>query len=665
MMFDTVLVANRGEIAVRVIRTLRALGIRAVAVYSDADVDAAHVQAADIALRLGPAPAAASYLAIERILDAVRRTGAQAVHPGYGFLAEHAGFARACADAGVAFVGPPPEVIEAMGDKRSAKAIVEAAGVPVVPGVHAPDMDDAALAAAAGDVGYPLLVKAAAGGGGKGMRVVTEPDQLAQALAAARREARAAFGDDALLLERYVSVARHVEVQLFADAHGGVVHLGARECSLQRRHQKLVEECPAPAISRAAGDGMARSAVAVAVACGYVGAGTVEFLVDGADPDATPAFLEMNTRLQVEHPVTEAVYDVDLVEWQLRVAAGQPLPCTQDDLRPQGHAIEARVYAEDPVRGFLPTGGTLLECSWPSGPGVRVDPGAVAGTAVGSTYDPLLGKVIAWGADRPAALRRVRRALERTVVLGVTANTAFLARLLADPQVVAGTLDTGLVRRHVEQTGPPAVPDLLLAAAGLVRLLDLAPAGGGPDPFDAVDGWRVGGHAWARWRVRAGGRLVTVAVRGTPAAAEVRLDDGPALPATAHRDGARLVVAVDGEQATFATATADGTVWLAAPDVGTWALADEQGIVAARHAAVPTGGALLSPMPGTVAAVHVAEGEVVRLGQTLAVVEAMKMEHPITAASDGTVVSLAVRVGDTVGMDQLLAVVDPREGETP
>ncbi len=398
-MFETVLVANRGEIAVRIMRTLRALGIRSVAVFSDADADARHVREADTAVRLGPAPAADSYLSAERILAAAAATGAQAVHPGYGFLAENATFARACADAGVVFVGPPADAIEAMGDKIRAKRTVAAAGVPVVPGRSEPGLSDAEIAAAAVEVGFPVLLKPSAGGGGKGMRLVRGPDALADEIASARREARGAFGDNTLLVERYVERPRHIEIQVLGDTHGTVLHLGERECSLQRRHQKIIEEAPSPLLSAAARERMGGAAVEAARAVGYTGAGTVEFIVS-ADRPGEFFFLEMNTRLQVEHPVTECVTGLDLVEWQLRVAAGEPLPFGQGDVRLDGHAIEARVYAEDPARGFLPTGGPVLALVEPALPHVRVDSGLVAGMNVGTTYDPMLAKVIAWGPDR-------------------------------------------------------------------------------------------------------------------------------------------------------------------------------------------------------------------------------------------------------------------------
>ncbi|MGA8520526.1 MAG: biotin carboxylase N-terminal domain-containing protein, partial [Pseudonocardiaceae bacterium] len=443
-MFESVLVANRGEIAVRVIRTLRAMGLRSVAVYSDADAGARHVRDADVAVRVGPAPAAASYLSIDAILAAAARTGAQAVHPGYGFLSENAVFARACACAGLIFVGPPAAAIEAMGDKIRAKATVAAAGVPVIPGSDGSAGDDDALAATADALGYPVLIKPSAGGGGKGMRVVHRAQDLPEAITGARREARGAFGDATLLVERFIATARHIEIQVLADAYGAAVHLGERECSLQRRHQKIIEEAPSVLLDAATRARMGQRAVTVAQAVGYTGAGTVEFIVPADTPDQF-FFLEMNTRLQVEHPVTELVTSLDLVQWQLRVAAGEPLRLRQNNIRIDGHAVEARIYAEDPALGFLPTGGQVLQLREPAGPGVRVDSGLALGDAVGSDYDPLLAKVIAHGPDRDTALRRLDAALAQTSILGLGTNVAFLRALLADADVQAGKLDTGLV----------------------------------------------------------------------------------------------------------------------------------------------------------------------------------------------------------------------------
>ena len=653
-MFDTVLVANRGEIAVRVARTLRRLGVRSVAVHSDADAGALHVREADVAVRLGPAPARESYLSVERLLEAAAATGAQAVHPGYGFLSENAGFARACADAGLVFIGPPPGAVEVMGDKIRAKQAVVAAGVPVVPGRTDLGMTDDDLVDAAREVGYPVLVKPSAGGGGKGMRLVERPEDLPAALASARREAAASFGDDTLFVERFVLRPRHVEVQVLADRHGTVLHLGERECSLQRRHQKVVEEAPSPLLTPEQRERYGALAVATARAVDYVGAGTVEFIVAG-DASDEPYFMEMNTRLQVEHPVTELVTGLDLVEQQLRVAAGEPLALRQSDVVLTGHAVEARVYAEDPARGFLPTGGRALVLREPTGPGVRVDSSLLAGEPVGTTYDPMLSKVVAHGPDRATALARLDRALAGNVVLGVTTGTGFLRALLAHPDVRAGRLDTGLLERSLDDLVPTAVPDVAVVAAAMRRLVDL-PAAAPGDPWTALTGWRVSGRAPVRFDVLdlAGERL-PVAVTGTPEAAQVRVGD--AVHAAAARplpDG--LLLTVDGRTTTVVTAVDGATTWVAV-DWLTWS------VVAARPARVRAVEAdadaqVRSPMPGAVVAVHVGTGEAVAAGAPLLAVEAMKMEHVLRAPLAGTV-EVLVRVGDQVVVDQPVATVHP------
>ncbi|MFE4976038.1 biotin carboxylase N-terminal domain-containing protein [Kitasatospora sp. NPDC056651] len=729
-MFDTVLVANRGEIALRVIRTLRRLGVRSVAVFSDADADAPHVREADVAVRLGPADrsdssAAETYLRTDQILAAARRTGAQAVHPGYGFLAENPGFARACADAGLVFIGPPPGAVELMGDKINAKEAVRAADVPVVPGSQAAAPTDEDLVAAADEIGYPVLLKPSAGGGGKGMRLVRDRADLPTEIAAARRVARTAFGDDTLLLERWVDRPRHIEVQVLADAHGTTVHLGERECSLQRRHQKLIEEAPSVLLNAETRAAMGAAAVRAAESCGYTGAGTVEFIVPGIDPDAPAAapegvrdffFMEMNTRLQVEHPVTELAVAVgteaarlDLVEWQLRVAAGEPLSFSQPDISFLGHAIEARICAEDPERDFLPTGGRILTLDEPRGEGIRVDSGVAPGTVVTSAYDPMLAKVIAYGPDRPTALRRLRAALADTRVLGVTTNTGFLRRLLAHPEVVAGRLDTGLVEQTAREqpallTAPysptnattpdaPAAAEpvppahLLYYAAALARHLDLTPAAdpdGWTDPFSLPSGWRLGGTpAWTAHRLRTPGQdPVTVSIRSITAGnvadatdnpagltreVELRLDEGPSHRARATLAGDRLHLTVDGLQTTFSLAT-DTTPGLAAGPVtwlgiegDAWPLHAYDPVVESAAGAGAHHGALTAPMPGTVTVVKTTAGETVRKGQPLLVLEAMKMEHVIAAPHDGVVAELRATAGATVAMEDLLVVVTPVE----
>ncbi|MER5962347.1 biotin carboxylase N-terminal domain-containing protein [Streptomyces sp. NPDC002057] len=645
-MFDTVLVANRGEIAVRVIRTLREMGVRSVAVYSDADADARHVREADTAVRIGPPPAAESYLSVPALLDAAARTGAQAVHPGYGFLAENAGFARACADAGLVFIGPPAPAISLMGDKITAKETVKAAGVPVVPGAADPELE-----AAARELGAPVLLKPSAGGGGKGMRLVRDLSTLTDEIAAARREARSSFGDDTLLVERWIDRPRHIEIQVLADAHGNVVHLGERECSLQRRHQKIIEEAPSVLLTPEIRAAMGAAAVEAARSCGYVGAGTVEFIVPGVDPSSY-YFMEMNTRLQVEHPVTELITGIDLVEWQLRVAAGEKLAFAQDDISLTGWAIEARICAEDPSRGFLPSGGTVLSLREPQGSplhgmlggGVRTDSGLSEGTEVGSLYDPMLSKVIVHAPDRPTALRRLRAALADTVTLGVPTNAGFLRNLLAHPDVVSGALDTGLVERDAESLVRQDVPAEVYAAAAAVRRAELAPAprDGWTDPFSVPSGWRLGGRpAPLSFPVRVPGREpVTVAApertRVTDTAVTVTLDG---VTHTFHRAGD----------------------WLGR-DGDSWHVLDhdpvEAALSGARHGGADT---LAAPMPGTVTVVKVAVGDEVEAGQSLLVVEAMKMEHVISAPHAGTVTELDVTPGSTVAMDQVLAVVAPHE----
>ncbi|MEU9877065.1 acetyl/propionyl/methylcrotonyl-CoA carboxylase subunit alpha [Streptomyces phaeochromogenes] len=754
-MFDTVLVANRGEIAVRVIRTLRSLGVRSVAVFSDADSDARHVREADTAVRIGPAPAAESYLSAERLLEAAARTGAQAVHPGYGFLAENADFARACGEAGLVFIGPPADAISLMGDKIRAKETVKAAGVPVVPGSSGSGLTDAELASAARDIGMPVLLKPSAGGGGKGMRLVRDASALADEIAAARREARASFGDDTLLVERWVDRPRHIEIQVLADGHGNVVHLGERECSLQRRHQKIIEEAPSVFLDEKTRAAMGEAAVQAARSCGYSGAGTVEFIMPGVTvpiggtppepPVSSYYFMEMNTRLQVEHPVTEMITGVDLVEWQLRVAAGERLAFAQDDVTLTGHAVEARICAEDPARGFLPSGGTVLRLYEPQGDGIRTDSGLSEGTEVGSLYDPMLSKVIAYGPDRATALRRLRGALAGTVTLGVQTNAGFLRRLLGHPAVVAGELDTGLVEREVEGLVSTGVPPEVYVVGGLLRQAALFPdpapsrswglrpqtplrperprpqtpdglnASGWVDPFSVPSGWRLGGEpAWTVHHLRVPGHdPVTVRVRDTVEGVEFRIDcvdgadgaaeslrsaegaarrhsgpDGAAelvdepggaaaiswgpggLPPVSGRGGSgeenrfsqppTVTLHLAGRTHTFHHA---GT-WLGR-DGDAWNLLDHDPVAASLTGAAHAGAdSLTAPMPGTVTVVKVAVGDEVAAGQSLLVVEAMKMEHVISAPHAGTVTELDVTPGTTVAMDQILAVVAPRE-ESP
>ncbi|MBV8787377.1 MAG: acetyl/propionyl/methylcrotonyl-CoA carboxylase subunit alpha [Mycobacterium sp.] len=656
-MFETVLVANRGEIAVRVIRTLRRLGIRSVAVYSDPDANARHVLEADAAVRLGPAAARESYLNIDKVVDAAVRSGSQAIHPGYGFLSENAEFAAACERAGVVFLGPPVRAIQVMGDKITAKNAVVDFDVPVVPGVAKPGLTDEELVAAADEIGYPVLVKPSAGGGGKGMRMVEEPARLRDALLSARREAASSFGDDTLFLERFVLRPRHIEVQVLADTHGNVVHLGERECSLQRRHQKVIEEAPSPLLDPQTRARIGAAACNTARSVDYVGAGTVEFIVSADRPDEF-FFMEMNTRLQVEHPVTEAITGLDLVEWQLRVAAGEKLAFAQDDIDLRGHAIEARVYAEDPARGFLPTGGDVLAVFEPSGEGVRVDSSLLPGTRVGSDYDPMLSKVIAYGADRDEALSRLDRALAQTAILGVQTNVEFLRFLLADERVRAGDLDTALLDERVVDFAPLPAPDDVLAAGGLFRQWAISRRAQG-NPWAVPSGWRVGADpASVRTEMQTALRSETVSVWGTPEAASVQVGDGEILSADARFAGAQMSATVGGLRREYQWAEADRHLWIA-DERGTWHLREAEEnkihrVSGARQAEI------VSPMPGSVIAVQAATGDDVAEGDVVVVVEAMKMEHSLAAPISGQV-EVLVSVGDQVKVEQVLARLVPTE----
>jgi len=651
MRFDTVLIANRGEIAVRVIRTLRTMGIRSVAVFSDADAKARHVKEADVAVGIGPAPARLSYLDINAVAAAAQRTGAQAVHPGYGFLSENAQFAAALQAAGIVFIGPPVAAIQTMGDKIAAKAAVSAFGVPVVPGIARPGLTDADLIAGAAETGYPVLVKPSAGGGGKGMRVVHQPAELPAALVSARREAASAFGDDTLFLERFVLNPRHIEVQVLADEYGNVVHLGERECSLQRRHQKVIEEAPSPLLDPATRARIGAAACDTARSVDYTGAGTVEFIVSADRPDEF-FFMEMNTRLQVEHPVTEMVTGIDLVELQLRIAAGEKLPIGQDDITMRGHAIEARVYAEDPARGFLPTGGEVLDLAEPEGPGVRVDSGLAPGMVIGSEYDPMLAKVIAHAGDRPAALRALDRALADTAVLGVTTNIEFLRFLLADSDVAAGRLDTGLLDRRTPDYLPAQHGDDELIAAAAYKWLRCWPVPVG-DLWAVPSGWRLGERAPTTFRLHAGERTDHVYLTGTPSSATARVEGGESHSLTASLDGDRLTTTLDGLRTEYLVAASDGQIWLSR--AGRTAMVEEVREAPVRPDDEQSGDAeLTSPMPGSVVAVGVQDGQPVDAGTLVATVEAMKMEHALAAPVDG-VVELLVAVGDQVKVGQPLA----------
>jgi 3-methylcrotonyl-CoA carboxylase alpha subunit len=657
-MFDKILIANRGEIACRVARTARSMGIRTVAVYSDADATAMHVAACDEAYRLGPAPARESYLNGEAIIAAARASGAQAIHPGYGFLSENQAFAEAVAAAGLVFVGPPPAAIRAMGSKSEAKTIMAKAGVPVVPGYHGMEQDDALLLGEADAIGYPVLIKASAGGGGKGMRIVERRDAFVAALASARREAKAGFGDERVLLERYLQRPRHIEIQVFADTHGQCVHLFERDCSVQRRHQKVLEEAPAPGMTSGRRDRMGAAAVAAARAIGYAGAGTVEFIVaDATDRDGTFYFMEMNTRLQVEHPVTEMITGLDLVEWQLRVAAGERLPLAQEQIAFHGHAIEARIYAEDPDRDFLPSIGRIAYLRMPeTSPPVRIDTGVREGDEISRYYDPMIAKLIAWGEDRPAALRRLKAALAEYRVAGVTTNVPFLQRVLGHEAFANARVDTGLIDRyHAALLPPPSAPSaslLAITALGELRSLRQAAAARARasedpwSPWHAVDAWWLNseGHA-ITLTLEAGGVAYSVQVR-THANAVTLNVGGRDIAATLAPGGGELRVEFDGvELAADVVAQGEERYVFCGGELHRLRLVEP---LAHSGEEEPHGGHLAAPMSGTVVAVLVEPGDAVSKGAPLLILEAMKMEHTITAPAAGTVNAVHYRPGDQV-----------------
>jgi len=648
MSFEKVLVANRGEIACRVLESARSLGYRTVAVFSEADAGARHVQLADQAVCIGPATAAASYLNVDALLDACRRTGADAVHPGYGFLSENADFAAACAEAGVTFIGPPVEAIRLMGSKRLSKIAMQDAGVPCVPGYQGEAQDDDTLIREADQVGLPLMIKASAGGGGRGMRVVTDAAQIAAQLKSARQEANSSFGNDELILERAVINPRHVEIQVFGDHHGNVIHLGERDCSVQRRHQKVVEEAPSPAVDETLRQRMGEAAVNAAKACAYVGAGTVEFLLGD---DGQFYFLEMNTRLQVEHPVTELVTGQDLVAWQLRVAAGEALPLTQDQVSLSGHAMEVRLYAEDPAQGYLPQTGPVLRWSPAAGDGVRIDHGLVDGAEVGSHYDPMLAKIIAFGASRDEARRRLIRAVEETVLMGLDDNRRFLAAILRHPRFADGTATTAFIDGpFADDPGlqPAEVPESLWALAALL----LARAGAG----DAA-----GRAGYRNWHSSGLGAQPLVLAHGdrerTLYLTPDGIHNGPDLTLDRVDHGGTLIATLDGVRGRYHWFRQGGRVWL--QDGGLRACFEERTHRASAGEQGPGSGQLKAPMDGAVIDVSAAAGDQVKRGQTLAVLEAMKMEHALKADCDGTVEAVTVAAGDQVKRQQLLITVTP------
>jgi 3-methylcrotonyl-CoA carboxylase alpha subunit len=671
-MFTKILIANRGEIACRVARTARRMGVRTVAVYSDADAGALHVESCDEAYRLGPPPPRESYLAGDKIIAIARQAGAQAIHPGYGFLSENAEFAAAVAAAGIVFIGPTPAAIRAMGSKAESKTIMGRAGVALVPGYHGIDQDDALLQRQADAIGYPVLIKASAGGGGKGMRVVERSGDFVAALASARREAKASFGDQTVLLEKYLLEPRHIEMQVFADIHGECIHLFERDCSVQRRHQKIVEEAPAPGMTEARRAEMGAAAVAAAKAIGYVGAGTVEFIVETAGAGAF-YFMEMNTRLQVEHPVTEMITGLDLVEWQLRVAAGERLPRRQNEVAIAGHAIEARIYAEDPDRGFLPSTGRIAYLgSPPPSEHVRIDGGVRGGDEISRFYDPMLAKVIASGVDRPEALRRLADALAQYRVVGVTTNVAFLQRLIAHPAFAAARLDTGLIARHQADLFPPgAAPSAkTLAVAALAEIAQRreaanAASSSSPDPYapwHAIEGWWLNSDDHP---IR-----LTYAFGDDEYGVEVRIADGgwtvaalgTSMSASVAGAGESLAVAIDGVHAAAQVVPLgdDRHVFYGGEEhrlrlVDPMAHAGEE----SRQ-----GGHLTAPMSGAIVAVLVKAGDMVVRGAPLLILEAMKMEHTIVAPTAGTVSAIHYREGDQVPEGADLIDVDPEAEKT-
>ncbi|HZS85598.1 MAG TPA: acetyl-CoA carboxylase biotin carboxylase subunit [Stellaceae bacterium] len=665
-MFAKILIANRGEIACRVMRTARRLAIRTVAVHSEADRDALHVAEADEAYAIGPAPARESYLNIERLIAAAKASGAEAIHPGYGFLSENADFAEACAAAGLVFIGPPPAAIRAMGSKSAAKALMGRAGVPLVPGYHGAEQGEVQLAAEAAAIGYPVLIKASAGGGGKGMRIVEREADFAAALAAAKREARSAFGDDTVLIEKYLTRPRHIEMQVFADARGQCIHLFERDCSVQRRHQKVVEEAPAPGMDPERRRAMGAAAVAAARAVGYVGAGTVEFIAEGGQF----FFMEMNTRLQVEHPVTEMVTGIDLVEWQLRIAAGEPLPLRQDEVAISGHAIEARIYAEDPARDFLPATGRLQHLRAPAESAeIRVETGVRAGDAIGIHYDPMIAKLVAHGVDRAAALRRLQAALAAYEVMGLATNLDFLARLAAHPDFAAGAVDTGFIARHraILCGPPPPASEDVLAAAALALLLDEAAAARAEaarsadpySPWHRRDGWRLNGDTYqdlafaegeARRAVRVhyGREAYRLEIGGRSIAA--RAERSPDGSLRLDLDGVRSNLRVLRQGGAFCVLKAGRTYTLRHIDP-----------LAPRDVAEAASGQLAAPMSGRIIQVFAAAGNAVRRGQPLLVIEAMKMEHTISAPADGIVERIGYAVGDLVEEGAELLALAPHD----
>ncbi|MFB2562268.1 acetyl/propionyl/methylcrotonyl-CoA carboxylase subunit alpha [Rhizobium sp. IMFF44] len=660
-MFSKILIANRGEIACRVIRTARRLGIRTVAIYSDADRDALHVALADEAVHIGPAAASESYLSKEKIIGAAKRTGAEAIHPGYGFLSENAGFAEAVEAAGLVFIGPSPASIRAMGLKDAAKALMERAGVPVVPGYHGDRQEPGFLAAQADGIGFPVLIKARAGGGGKGMRRVDRPEDFGASLEAAKREAKSAFGDDAVLIEKYLIKPRHIEIQVFGDSYGNTVHLFERDCSLQRRHQKVIEEAPAPGMTEEMRNAMGEAAVRAARAIDYRGAGTVEFIADvseGLSPDRF-FFMEMNTRLQVEHPVTEAITGVDLVEWQLRVASGEQLPMRQDELTVNGWAFEARIYAEDPSRGFLPATGTLSHLLFPEGD-VRIDSGVRKGDTITPHYDPLIAKLTVHAPDRAAALAKLTRGLEQTQVAGTTTNLDFLIRLSRQPDFAAGQPDTGLIDRDMEALTSARQPDAAaLAIAAIVEAGGFAQAADN-DPWLSLGAWQLWGEASRPVTLHfAGGHQNCRVAAKRRSLFSVAFDDRIILVRLLAGEGLARHVEIDGRQSQLDVfETSSGVTLFLDGQTHHFYRLD---LLDGGEEVASGGDRVIAPMPGLVKIVRVREGDTVAKGQALIVMEAMKMELTLTATRDGIVESLHVGEGDQTSESAVLLSLRPED----
>ena len=670
-MFKKILIANRGEIACRVATTARRMGVRTVAVYSDADAQARHVRLCDEAVHVGGNAPRESYLQWQRIIDAALARGAQAIHPGYGFLSENEDFARACSEAGIVFIGPPASAIAAMGSKSAAKALMAQSGVPLVPGYHGADNSPALLQGEAERIGFPVLIKASAGGGGKGMRRVDKAEDFVAALASCQREAKASFGDDHVLVERYVTRPRHIEIQVFGDTKGGCVYLFERDCSVQRRHQKVLEEAPAPGLSQALREQMGAAAVAAAKAVGYVGAGTVEFIAEQREGhELNFYFMEMNTRLQVEHPVTEAITGLDLVEWQLRVAAGEPLPLQQHELTMNGHAIEARICAENPDANFLPATGTLQVARWPahvafersSGQAneqARVDSGFGEGDAITPFYDSMIAKLIVWGRDREQALARMDAALRDTHIMGLHTNVAFLRRVVGTRAFSSGDLDTALIEReHTALFEAPPLPLEVAAAGVLAHRLHAEAALEDADPWSRRDGWRLRGGARRRLDIEVGGQAHTLVIeRGHDAATVMQLG-GTRWPFASTSLGGERHAVVLGDARWSLTVYAQGDRFAVFTPDGQALVTEIDPIVHAADNA-SEGGRLSAPMPGKVVAFLAAVGAQVKRGQPLAVMEAMKMEHTISAPRDGVVLELLYAVGDQVAEGgELLRLAD-------